>query len=103
MIGPLLFTIYIINIPTEINIHSDINLFADDAKISGKSIDALQLSLNSIYQWLKTRNLKLNPNKCRILNIHKSEPNPTNFFVNNTINTLLFITLNYPQFQYLRT
>ena len=74
MIGPLLFIIYIIDISTK-TIHSDINLPADDAKISGKSNGALQFSSNSIYQWLKPRKLKLSPNSCKILNIHKSESN----------------------------
>ena len=36
VIGTLLFIIYINDIATEIIIHSDIHLFADDAKISGK-------------------------------------------------------------------
>ena len=77
MIGPLLFVIYINDIATEIDNHSEINLFADNVKIFSKSNDALQLSLDSIYQWLKTRKLKLNPHKCQTLNIHKSERNPT--------------------------
>ena len=47
--------IYINGIATEIKTYSDINLFADDEKISGKLNDSLQLSLNGIYQWLKTR------------------------------------------------
>ena len=70
VIGPLLLIMYINDISTEIT-HIDINLFADDAKISGKSNDDLQLSLNSIYQWLKTR--KLNPNKFQILITQKNE------------------------------
>ena len=37
----LLFKIYINYIAIEINIHSDINLFADNAKISSKSNGAL--------------------------------------------------------------
>ena len=74
--------IYINGIATEIKTYSDINLFADDEKISGKLNDSLQLSLNGIYQWLKTRILKLKYIKCQILYIHKSKP--TDFLINNT-------------------
>ena len=48
MIGPLLFVIHINDIETDIDNHSEINLFVNDAKIFSKSNDALEISLDKI-------------------------------------------------------
>ena len=72
----IIFVVFINDIATEIDNHSEINLFPDDAKIFSKSNDALQLFLDNIYQCLKTRKLKSNPNKCQILIYTKANLTP---------------------------
>ena len=84
VVGPLLFTFYINDIYSNIDIQSEIRLFADDAKVFSKSTISLQLSLDNIYKWLKTRKLDLNPNKCQILTINKSKPCSIDLLVNAT-------------------
>ena len=83
VVGPLLFLIYINDICSNIDIKSELSLFADDAKIFSQSNTSLQLSLDNIYIWLKTRKLNLNPSKCKILTINKKESSPTDLLINN--------------------
>ena len=64
VIGPLLFLIYINDITFNTQIQSEISLFADDAKVFSKSETSLQITLDNIHEWLKTRKLDLNPKKC---------------------------------------
>lgn len=52
-------------IAKEVSIQSEINLFEDDAKVFGKLNDVFNLTFVNIYKWLKTRNLKLTPNRCK--------------------------------------
>ena len=84
VVGPLLFLIYINDICSTIDIKSELSLFADDAKIFSQSNTSLQLSLDNIYIWLKTRKLNLNPSKCKILTINKKKSSPTDLLINNT-------------------
>ena len=84
VIGPLLFLIYINDIALEVDVDSNINLFADDTKIFSHSDTILQKSLDKIYHWLKERKLDLNPSKCQVLNIQKSTSCITpDFRINN--------------------
>ena len=69
---------------SNIDIKSELSLFADDAKIFSQSNTSLQLSLVNIYIWLKTRKLNLNPSKCKILTINKIKSSPTDLIINNT-------------------
>ena len=46
----------------------------------------LQKSLDIIYHWLTESKLKLNPSKCRVLNIHKNTSISTFDFRINNIN-----------------
>ena len=65
------FFIYNNDICSNIDIKSELSLFADDAKIFSQTNTSLQLSLDNIYIWLKSRKLNLNPRKCKILTINK--------------------------------
>jgi len=67
ILGPLLFLIYINDLPSCIN-YSHCLLFADDAKIfqivtSFHDQLLLQIDLHEIEQWCSTWNLQLNPSK----------------------------------------
>ena len=71
ILGPLLFLIYINDLPSCIN-YSHCLLFADDAKIfqivtSSHDQLLLQIDLHEIEQWCSTWNLQLNPSKCHVL------------------------------------
>lgn len=75
VLGPLLFLIYIIDIPD--NISSKICLFADDCviyrKITGASdVATLQSDLNNIYKWWLTWCMELNINQCKSMRISRS-------------------------------
>ena len=72
VLGPLLFIIYVNDI--DINIQSNIALFADDTKISGKSKSVegralIQSDLQKIYEWSITWGMKFNLDKCKTLHL----------------------------------
>ena len=71
ILGPLLFQIYINDLPGCIN-NSDCLLFADDAKIirvipNLQDQLLLQEDLHSTEQWCSAWNLQLNSDKCHVL------------------------------------
>ena len=47
------------------HIQSEISLFADDAKVFSKSKISLQITLDNIHEWLKTRKPDLNPKNAK--------------------------------------
>ena len=72
VLGPLLFLIYINNLPDEIN--STIYMYADDTKLYREinSLDdhtILQRDLEKLCKWSEKWLLKFHPNKCSILSI----------------------------------
>lgn len=72
---------YINDIAREVDIHSEINLFTNVAKIFSEFNDDLQLTLDYIYQSLNKIKFNLNHNKCQVLNIHKSKPNSIDLLI----------------------
>ena len=81
VIGSLLCIIYIIYVATRINMHINNFLFTNDSKIFSQSNDVLQLQFDKINRSLETYLLKLNPNECSFLNIHKTKA--TDLKINN--------------------
>ena len=74
VLGPLLFVIYINDLPEQVN--STVYLFADDTKISNiikddASKECLQQDLNLLQSWSKTWLLKSHPQKCKHMHIGK--------------------------------
>ena len=77
VLGPVLFIIYINDIPNAVS--SNIRIFADDTKIfrAMKSIDdynQLQLDLTHLIEWSQTWLLPFNITKCKILHYGRNNP-----------------------------
>jgi len=77
VLGPILFIIYINDLPEVVN--SNIYLFADDTKIY-KSIstqadqEVLQSDIDNLSKWSETWLMKFHPEKCKILTLGKPPP-----------------------------
>jgi ribonuclease P/MRP protein subunit RPP40 len=73
ILGPLLFVIYINDLPECIN-NSELFLFADDAKLYKyisciNDFNLLLLNYQSLYDWTDKWSMKLNFNKCKVMSI----------------------------------
>ena len=84
ILGPLLFLIFIIDLPDCVK-SSSCYLFADDLKLFSKSSPKLfQNDINSVANWVKDNGLTFHPSKTVLLtNVTKSQ-----FFLNNTAITI---------------
>ena len=76
VLGPMLFVIYINNMPKTVS--SMIHLFADDTKIYRRvghpeEHDALQDDLSHLEKWFDTWQLYFNPTKCKVMYIGKNQ------------------------------
>ena len=74
VLGPLLFLIYVNDIPT--NIKSDIRLFADDCILYRRITNVedrviLQNDLNQLAEWTKINGMKINVAKCKHINFSR--------------------------------
>ena len=81
ILGPLLFLVYIADLPRAVSRATLIRLFADDAKlfrkISGRDDEIdLQNDLKEIFTWCKTWLLGLNLQKCKVIRFGKSSSSP---------------------------
>ena len=79
VLGPVLFLIYINDLPDVVESHM-IELFADDAKlakdiVSEEDAEGLQQSIYKVLEWSKANGLKLNSSKCKVLHLHRN-PSP---------------------------
>jgi hypothetical protein len=73
VLGPLLFAIFINDLPSHCSL-SDIFLFADDAKmfkhiLSSEDSVVLNSSCQNLYDWCEQWLMKLNINKCKVLSV----------------------------------
>ena len=85
VLGPLLFTLYINDIPNIV--HTNLSFFADDSKVYSviKTIEdshQLQADLDSIHEWCQVWLLKLNLSKCKIMHVGNS-PIVTSYALSN--------------------
>ena len=72
MLGPLLFLLYINDLPQ--NIQSHVRLFADDTAVyltfnSPQDANTLQADLATLQEWEQTWDMEFNPRKCQVLHI----------------------------------
>ena len=92
ILGPLLFLVYCNDIPTCIEEHSTLALFADDSKLyrtlsSSASSASLQHDLCNITRWTKNNLMEVNAVKCKAMHISKKRtPTQTQYVINeNTV------------------
>lgn len=65
ILGPLLFLIYIKDLP-EVIIHSPIILYADDCIVICKNANEIESNLKYIIHWLNNNNLHINLKKLKL-------------------------------------
>ena len=73
VLGPLLFLIYINDLPSVVN-KSTINLFADDTSITKNSNSSLvdfQNDLNCVDKWMRSNKLTVEPSKSKLIVFNK--------------------------------
>ena len=80
VLGPLLFVIYINDLPNLLNNFCDIYLFADDTKLykciySQQDSDDLNKGFNCILEWSNNWLMKLNILKCKVLSVYSNKNN----------------------------
>ena len=78
VLGPLLFLIYINDMPEAVSKGTFIRLFADDCLVyrlitSPKDQAILQKDLFSLQQWSEKWGMKFNPSKCQIMHIARTQ------------------------------
>ncbi|CAC5382992.1 unnamed protein product [Mytilus coruscus] len=81
VLGPILFIIYINDLPDVVN--NITKIFADDTKIyapTAKS-DVIQGDLNALYTWSDLWDMKFNVDKCKTM--HYGRDNPNHFYTMN--------------------
>ena len=70
VLGPLLFIIFISEIPSLIN--NFVSLFADDTKLYGIPGSELQNDLTKVVNWTKEMQMTLNSDKCKTMHLGKT-------------------------------
>ena len=75
VLGPLLFTIFINDLPDKIK--NECKLYADDSKLIGvieKEEDAIdiQKDIDSMQSWAKSRQVSFNYDKCKVMHFGTS-------------------------------
>ncbi|KAI8518899.1 hypothetical protein Bbelb_021560 [Branchiostoma belcheri] len=80
VLGPVLFTIYVNDMPEVVN--CSLKLFADDTKLlrpvpQVRNCEALQQDLTSLQIWADKWQLKFHPDKCTVLRVGSGHPNFT--------------------------
>ena len=90
VLGPLLFLIYINDIPKYISPGTQLKLFADDSavyrKISSRlDHEILQQDLTRLTEWEKEWSMQFHPDKCQLLSItNKKIPSTFTYTIHNT-------------------
>lgn len=88
VLGPLLFILFINDLPTSVNT-SEVYLFADDLKIfngiySEEDIALLQRDVSAVSNWVDRTSLKFHPDKCKHLRIGLRAAPEADYVLGNT-------------------
>jgi hypothetical protein len=90
ILGPLLFLLYINDLPNILSENTLCAIFADDTKIyrninSHQDHLILQRDINSAHEWSKQWGLKFNQNKCTTISLKRNnKPTEYNYGMNNS-------------------
>ena len=82
ILGPILFSMFINDLPNTIQSSVTTALFADDSTffVSGNNVDSIELSLNNalsaIHSWMVSNGLCVNLSKTKSMLIHSSRKHP---------------------------
>ena len=90
VLGPLLFLVYINDLPEYVSEGTKVRLFADDSAIyrkihSKKDHEILQKDLRELERWEANWSMKFHPDKCQLLSVTtKRKPSSFNYNIHNT-------------------
>ena len=92
MLGPLLFLIFVNDLPTNVT-PSRVLLFADDVKIAYPiscldNCNQLQGDITKLFEWSNLWELHFNEKKCRIMHFHFRKVFEYNYSLNNHVLTV---------------
>ena len=79
ILGPLLFVLFINDLPEGLSAGTDLALYADDTKI-WRVIEneydhiVLQRDIDYLNQWALTNKMNFHPNKCKVLSVRNTPP-----------------------------
>jgi hypothetical protein len=93
ILGPVLFTIFINDLPTHVN--CTCKIFADDTKVFDVTSNnvKLQKDLNKLQEWSELWQLLFNVEKCKVLHMGNANPNyPYTMTVNGVVQELKVCT-----------
>ena len=79
VLGPLLFVIYINDLPSVPSKGAETYLYADDTKLckgifDETDMESLQSDLYEVCKWSKKWQLSFLPNKCKVMRLHVGRP-----------------------------
>jgi len=88
ILGPLLFIIYINDLPDSLNVDSNIFLYADDAKLyrhisTSQDSSSLQDDINKLANWTNEWLIKLNIKKCKVVSYGRNVDHSYSYHINN--------------------
>ncbi|CAB4027200.1 Hypothetical predicted protein [Paramuricea clavata] len=90
-VGPLLFVIFINDLPDSIQEQTSSALYADDTKLyrsisSQSDCENLQCDISNLNTWSHNSNMKFNASKCKVLTVtRKKSPVLTHYHLDNAI------------------
>ena len=86
VLGPILFLLYINNIPSYLLQNSSLMLFSDDSKLyrvinKNSDIISLQEDLTNLHRWSIDSSMTFSTTKCKVLNISRKINSPIRPYV----------------------
>ena len=94
ILGPLLFVLFINDLPSQLSEGTDVVLYADDTKIWRKiasplDCSILQTDIDSLNDWAIRNKMKFHPSKCKVLSVSSRQLPLNSFSSYNLGGTLL--------------
>ena len=82
LLCPLLFTIYVNDLPTRVKLHDAFG-YADDFKLVSTQPADIRTDLEAIERWCDVNKMKLNENKCYVLPVKQQQNSEYHFQLNS--------------------